>query len=222
MNPSDFAQQLDGIAAEIRTYFDNVDTVRERALMLSREIVRDSAEAIKCVHRGQYEEAEQRLAESRQRVQVLLASVKDYADLSSAGFVLDSCKEHAEAVLTLALATDRPLPSIAEVGINPATYINGMAEAVGELRRYVLDSIRRGQIERSEYLLNLMDDIYDVLVSYDYPEAVTQGLRRRTDAARGIIERTRGDLTTALRQQELAKAMEELERKLNAQKEGDA
>ena len=219
MNQSNFAQQLDGIAAEIRAYFDDVDTVRERALTLSREIVRDSAEAIKCVHRGQYDEAEQRIAESHQRVQALLESVKGYADLSSAGFVLDGCKEHAEAVLTLALATDRPLPGIAEVGIDPATYINGMAEAVGELRRYVLDSIRKGQIERSEYLLNLMDDIYDVLVSYDYPEAVTQGLRRRTDAARGIIERTRGDLTTALRQHELAKAMEELERKLNAQKE---
>jgi translin len=217
MNQSNLGQQLDSISAEIRTYFDGVDTVREGALTLSREIVRDSAEAIKCVHRGQYDEAERRIAESRQRVQALLESVKDHADLSSAGFVLDGCKEHAEAVLTLALVTDRPLPRISEVGIDPATYINGMAEAVGELRRYVLDSIRKGEVERSEHFLNVMDDIYDVLVSYDYPEAVTQGLRRRTDAARGIIERTRGDLTTALRQHELAKAMAELERKLNVQ-----
>jgi len=140
--------------------------------------------------------------------------LRPHPDLFFTGYVQDAQKELVEATATYSLVGGAPLPAPAELGIAPAPFLNGLAEAVGELRRYVLDELRRGEIGRCETILQTMDDIYSLLVTIDYPDALTGGLRRTTDATRAILERTRGDLTFALRQRDLEEALQRVERKL--------
>lgn len=205
---------LNSIVSQVHEYFEGEDAAREKALSLSREVIRISSTAIKHVHRGEYPEAQTLIDENLQLTQDLVQSVRDYDDLRAAGFVVDALKEHAEAMITYAVVLRLPLPSLDTPGLDAASYVNGLAEAVGELRRNVLDNIRHGNVEVSEELLDDMDEAYYTLVAFDFPEAVTRGLRRRTDSVRAIIERTRGDLTGAIRQRELVKTMEKLEEKL--------
>ena len=141
-------------------------------------------------------------------------ALTEHQDIFFAGFVHNAAKEFAEGCLTLAVIAGRPLPAHSELGIEPAAYVNGLGEAVGELRRHLLDSLRRGEIERCEGLLAAMDDIYTAIVTMDYPEAITGGLRRTADAMRGILERTRGDLTVALVQRRLERRLEEFQGQL--------
>ncbi|MEK7353287.1 MAG: haloacid dehalogenase, partial [Chloroflexota bacterium] len=124
-------------------------------------------------------------------------------EISNTGFLRDAQKEFAEGSLVLSLVTGSPLPDPSELGVDPAAYLNGLAEAASELRRYLLDGIRKGDLSRGEELLADMDDIYNVLVTMDFPDAITGGLRRTTDMLRGVLERTRSDLTLVIRQKEL-------------------
>ena len=121
----------------------------------------------------------------------------------NAGFMNDARKEFTEANVTLAVISGKDIPSAEDLGVDPPAYLNGMAEVIGELRRYILDSLRRDNVERCEELMEVMDEIYGVLVTVDFPEALTSGLRHTTDAMRAVLERTRGDLTIALRQRAL-------------------
>jgi translin len=145
----------------------------------------------------------------------MVEGVADYADLYHAGYTQDALKEFAEASITYALITDRSLPDPDELGVEYAAYLNGLGEAAGELRRHVLDLIRHGELERAEKVLSMMDDIYGVLVTIDFPNAVTGGLRRTTDMVRGVLERTRGDLTMSLRQDRLQQALRDFEKRVN-------
>jgi translin len=142
------------------------------------------------------------------------AALRDHQDIFYAGFVHDAQKEFAEASLTLALVAGRPLPPPEKLNVEHAAYLNGLGEAVGELRRHLLDSLRGGDVEHCEDCLTAMDDIYSVLVTFDYPDAMTGGLRRTTDNVRGILERTRGDLTLAVRQRDLERKLSEFEKRL--------
>lgn len=207
---------LNGIAQQVHEYFERMDAAREKAIGLSREVIRLSSTAIKHVHRGEYEEAASFLEENRALTVEMIQSVKDHDDLRAAGFVVDAMKEYAESMITYAVVLGKPLPPLETEGLDAGAYVNGLAEAVGELRRHVLDSIRHGNVEVSERLLDDMDEIYYALLGLDFPEGVTRGLRRRTDSIRGMIERTRGDLTVAIRQQALAQTMEELEARLDS------
>jgi translin len=145
----------------------------------------------------------------------MVDGVADYADLYHAGYTQDALKELAEANITYALITDQPLPDPDELGVEYAAYLNGLGEAAGELRRHVLDLIRHGELERGEEILSMMDDIYGVLVTIDFPNAITGGLRRTTDMVRGVLERTRGDLTMSLRQEKLQQALRDFEERVN-------
>ncbi|HEX6511035.1 MAG TPA: haloacid dehalogenase, partial [Chloroflexota bacterium] len=142
-------------------------------------------------------------------------ALSPYPEIFHAGFIHDCQKEFAEANITLALLSDRPLPSPADLKVLLPAYLNGLAEAVGEVRRHILDLVRQGALERCEPLLRRMDDIYSLLVTIDYPDAITGGLRRSTDVARNILEKTRGDLTVAIRQQDLERALRSLEGKIS-------
>jgi translin len=135
-------------------------------------------------------------------------------DVLYAGFVQDAQKEFAEAATFLALTQNEPLPLAPELSIDWAPYLNGLGEAVGELRRYVLDQLRRNNVEESEMYLGQMDDIYALLITIDFPDAVTGGLRRTTDATRGILEKTRGDLTVAVGQAQLQRSLLALQQEL--------
>ena len=194
---------LDSIAEQIRLSFSDKDMAREKALPLCREVIRHSSQAIRAVHRQEFDQAEQLLQSARNLLDQGEQAVTAYSELSNTGFIRDAQKEFAEGSITLALVMGKQLPEPGELGIDAAAYLNGLGEAVGELRRYLLDSMRRGDLSRGEELLSAMDDIYCALVTMDFPDAITGGLRRTTDMVRGVLERTRSDLTLVMRQKEL-------------------
>ena len=204
-------ENLEAIAERIRLYLSTKDAARENTLRLCREVIRYSANAIRAVHRQEEAKAEQLLDSAHTSLRELSRDVpEEHNDLLYAGFVHDAQKEFAEASATLAIVTGKSLPDPDTLGVSYPAYLNGLGEAVGELRRYLLDSLRRNDLSRCEELLAIMDDIYSVLVTMDFPDAITHGLRRTTDSVRGILERTRGDLTLVLRQKELEDKLQQL------------
>ncbi len=209
-NRSEFAS----IAESAHASFTETHEARERALRLSREIVRTSANSIRATHRGEVGLARELLSTVAGLAGQTDAIRDSHPRVYYAGFVEDALKEYVEASATLSLAEGRPVAGPEELGVGAAPYLNGLADAVGELRRYILDSLRRDDVSRCEELLGVMDEIYTVLVSMDFPDAVTRGLRRSTDMTRGILERTRGDLTVALRQRRLEGKLADLQASL--------
>lgn len=208
------ADGLSAIADDIREHLDAKHKAREQALALTREVIRLSANAIRNVHRKNFGAAEELLARGRSNLQQTEALLAGHHDIYYAGFVHDSQKEFAEAHTTLAIIGGRPLPTPEDLGVTGPAYLNGIGETVGELRRHLLDSMRAGEVEHCERVLAVMDDIYAVLVTMDFPEGVTAGLRRTADAMRGILERTRGDFSTAYAQRRLEDRLQEFEERL--------
>jgi translin len=204
---------LESLAAQIRLALTAKDAAREKALPLCREAIRHCSNAIRAMHRQEFDPARELLKSARNLISEAEQAVADHSELRYTGFIRDAQKEFAEGSITLALVTGKQIPAHGELGIEVTAYLNGLGEAVGELRRYLLDSIRRNDLSQGEALLSAMDDIYSVLVTMDFPDAVTSGLRRTTDMVRGVLERTRSDLTLIMRQQDLESRLEEFERK---------
>ncbi len=199
------------IGQEIIGRLDGINSIRERALAESRRVVRLSANATRAVHRNDFDGAIALLDDARAMRDSLEDDLRDYPNIYWSGYVQDAQKEYAEARITLGFISRSGIPSPSDLNVEDAVFLNGLGEAAGELRRYSLDSMRRHDLARAEELLSAMDDIYDLLVSVDYPDAITGGLRRTTDMVRGVLERTRGDLTLALRQRELTQALSHAE-----------
>jgi translin len=195
--------ELEPIADRIRLALAAKDAAREKTLPLCREAIRHCSNAIRAVHRHEFDLAGELLQSARKLINEIEQAVADYSELRYTGFVRDAQKEFAEGSITLALVTGKPIPDPGELGIEVSAYLNGLGEAVGELRRYLLDSIRGNDLSQGEALLSAMDDIYSVLVTMDFPDALTGGLRRTTDMVRGVLEKTRSDLTLIMSQQEL-------------------
>jgi len=206
--------ELNAICERIRNNFDEKDAARERGLTLAREVIRNSANAIRAIHRAEYEEANALLDQNASLLAEVNKVLQDHPDVYYAGFVHDSQKEYAEARQTCALIRREPLPRPEDLNVGYAAYLNGLGEAVGELRRHALDRVRHSDISWSEGILGIMDDIYYAMVSFDYPAAISGNLKRTADVTRSLIERTRGDLTNAIRQQQLEAALARLEEKL--------
>ena len=200
---SELTDNLDSIAEKIRLNLSAKDAAREKALPLSREVIRHCSQAIRAVHRQEFNQATELLASARNLLKEAEQALTNGAELINTSFFRDAQKEFAEGSITLALATGKLPPGPDELSIDPAAYLNGLGEAVGEMRRYLLDSMRKGDLSRGEELLSAMDDIYNVLVTMDFPDAITGGLRRTTDMVRGVLERTRSDLTLVMRQKDL-------------------
>ena len=198
---------ISGIAGEVDARMAALNAARERALDDARQIVRLSANSIRAVHRGDFAAARRLGDEAGALVANLRQVLIPYPMLHWSGYVQDAQKEYAEARLVYAIIAGERLPGPEALGVEDAAYLNGMGETVGELRRHVLDIIRGGNLERGEQMLAVMDDIYSVLISIDYPDAITGSLRRTTNSVRGILERTRGDLTITLRQAALEQAL---------------
>ncbi len=199
---------LDDLTTQLHARFDAKNAARERAIPAARRSIRASANAIRAVHRGEFERAGELIAESRSALREGIDAVVDHPDVRFAGYLQDAQKEYAEANITFALVAAEPLPSPTELGVEDAPYLNGMAEAIGEGRRFVLDTLRTGDVARAEAMLGAMEDLYGVLVTIDYPDALTLNLRRSTDVARSLIEKTRGDLSIGLVQRDLEDALE--------------
>lgn len=205
-------ENLDAIADRIRALFTSQDAARERVLPLCREVIRYSSTAIRALHRQELPEARNLLNQARRLLDEADAAISNGGELIRTGFMIDAQKEYAEGRITLALVQGNQPPSPEELGVDPASYLHGLAEAVGELRRYMLDSMRKGDLSRGEELLSAMDDIYNILVTMDFPDAITHGLRRNTDMVRGVLERTRSDLTLTIQQKELEDKLKEYEK----------
>jgi translin len=210
--------KLENIADQIRQDFDVRTAARDRALAQARQLTRACSLAIRAVHRDESDVMQEHLEEARKLAQSLKTDLAEYSDLFYAGYTQDALKEFVEANVTCALIQSRPLQTPEELGVAGFTYLNGLAEVVGELRRRILDILRHGYSQEAERLLGFMDEIYSVLVTIDYPDAITNGLRRQTDLARGIIEKTRGDITFSLRGEHLEQAIGRLSAQLNGGK----
>lgn len=206
---------IEQIVAGCVVQLESIHTARERAIAATRVLVRQSANSIRAAHRGDFATARHLLAVAEGIVAELNDATAGAPEVRYAGYTQDALKEYAEAHLVLAfLAGDEP-PTGEMIGVEPAAYLNGLAEAASELRRAILDGLRRGEVARGEQLLGVMDDIYSALITVDFPEAITGGLRRTTDALRAVLERTRGDVTAAIRQEYLVTAMRALEARLD-------
>jgi translin len=204
--------KLESIAEQIHQSFEARTETRDRILAQARTLTRHCANTIRAVHRDEFPLAEDHLREARLLVESIRNTLSEYPDLYYAGYSQDSLKEFSEASIVYAMIRNVGLPTPEDLSLESATYLQGLAEAVGEFRRRCLDALLHGRPQEAELMLSYMDNIYGVLVTMDYPDAITGGLRRLTDVARGIIERTRGDLTISLRQEHLEESLRKVEK----------
>lgn len=202
--------KLEQIGQQAIEHLSLKHAAREKALPKSRTVIRHCANSIRATHRHERERASELMAQAGQLLQEMKDDLLDHQDIYYAGFAQDAQKEYAEARCLAALTQYQELPDAEDLGIGWAAYLNGLAEAAGELRRYLLDQLRHGNLRDCEAYLRQMDDIYSLLISVDFPDAITSGLRRTTDVTRGILEKTRGDLTTSVVQAQLQHSIQEL------------
>jgi translin len=207
-------EKLETIVEEIRSEFEDKSAVRDTALQRSRTLIRYCANAIRAAHRGDWAAGEDLLTTASQAARELVADLEDYPDLFYAGYTQDALKEYVEAQAVHAFIRDGSLPTPAELGVESPAYLKGLAEAASEMRRHALDLMRQNRLDRAEEMLTIMDEVYSQLMTVDFPDAITAGLRRTTDMLRGVVHRTRGDLTTALRQEMMRQALLEFEERI--------
>lgn len=203
---------IDEIVSGLSAALEGKNTARDKALADSRRTIRCAANAVRAYHRGQVQIAAGELECGRAMVERTRVDLLEFPDLYWAGYVQDAQKEYAEAELVGAMVAGRRLPGPEEIGVEIAPYLNGLAEAASEMRRYVLDIILRGreqELAQGTRILDLMEDVYTSLITVDFPDAITGGLRRTTDALRAVVERTRGDLALTTRQLELERALKD-------------
>jgi translin len=212
-------KNLEEISKKITSRFDGLNEARDRVFKIHREIIKGSSLSIRATHREEYDKARQILDDVTGLFQKISSALKEYPELYYTGFVQDAQKEFAEAQITLALVLRQDLPGPEELHVEFAPYLNGMGEAVGEMRRYLLDKLRGENEENVEDILDCMDEIYYVLITMDYPDAITHGLRRTADITRSLIEKTRGDLTTNLTQKRLQLSLKRVEGRLGREAE---
>lgn len=205
---------LEMLLEPARAAFAAKNQAREAALALAREVIRAAATATRAVHRHEFARADALLAQAAIALRSAVSQLAPFPDVLYAGFIHDAAKEYVEARLTRAAVNDEPLPDAAALGVELPAYLNGMGEMVGELRRHILDALRVGDLRHAERLLALMDEVYSELSTFDYPEAITGGLRRTVDAARALLERTRGDVTLAVQQERLGAEIRALQMRI--------
>lgn len=205
---------LDDLTEEISRYFEAKDQAREEALALTRVVIRRSGAAIRSVHRSEFDKAQELTEKAGETLAQIVALLADHPDVRYAGFVDGAEQEYAEARIVCSIITEQRTPTPKEIGVEMTSYLGGLGDTVGELRRHVLDLIRQGRPEDGEVYLEAMEEIYHLLMLFDYPDAVTKGLRRKGDMARSLLERTRGDLTNAMGQKKLEVQLKGMEKML--------
>jgi translin len=203
------SDELDAIASAVRPILDSRFAAREHAITTSRKVIRSSANAIRNLHRGDTARASDLIAEARRLYESIVETADAHPELLHVGYAHDAAKELSEASLTAAVFAGEPLPSHDDLGVDPVPYLHGLGETVGECRRRLLDELRAGDLRSAERLLEIMDTIVDILASLDYPDGMTNGLRRTTDVSRALVERSRSDLTTTVVQERLRQQIEQ-------------
>jgi len=208
--------ELDAIADVLREQLEARNSARDAAISQSRELIRHCAQCIRAIHRREWDSIDEKLVTIRQKADEMRQGVAEYPELYHSGYTQDALKEVVEAHVTAAIIRQQPLPSLHDLQVEASTYLLGLGEAATELRRFILDIMRREarHSDEAERLLDWMDAIYGHLIAFDFPDALTRGLRRQTDVVRGVLERTRGDLTSSLRQQRMQDALARFEGQL--------
>ena len=214
--PNRSGETLAGIIDEITQQMEEISQLRDGTLSRSRRLIRDCAHSIRAMHRHELAKAEEMLAAARRDAQAMVEPLADYPELYHAGYTQDALKELVEAHLLYAFITGGRLATPADLAVTGAAYLKGLTEAATEMRRFALDLMRQDRVEEADPYLEMMDEIYSLLVTVDFPDAVTGGLRRQTDVLRGVLERTRGDLTTAMRQEKMRAALRRVEERLGS------
>ncbi len=209
-------ENLAEIVESIRQEFTQINELRDKTLQLSRTLVRSCANSIRAIHRHEWAEAETALTQARADAAAMVEPLGHYPTIYQAGYTQDSLKEVVEAHVVYAAIRGLPWPTPAELYVTGATYLRGLSEAASEMRRFVLDLMRRGQVVEAEPYLGFMDEVYSLLITVDFPDAITDGLRRNTDVLRTVLERTRGDLTMSIRQDQMRQALLSFEARLDA------
>ncbi len=205
---------FDDLALRMLACFDAKDRAREESFRRSREVIRLCSSSIRSVHRGELEKAERLLAEAAFGLEKIQEVLKDHQDVRYAGFVDGAEQEYAEARQVYSIITGQKILTPEEIGVESVNYLAGLGDATGELRRHILDLIRSGHAKEGERFLGVIEEIHNLLMLFDYPEAVTRGLRRKSDLARSMLERTRGDLTNALELGKVEASLRHLDGKL--------
>lgn len=213
--------KLETIVEEIRAGFEAKSAVRDTTLQRSRTLIRYCANAIRATHRGDFDKAQELLAIAGEASRELVSDVELYPDLYFAGYTQDALKEYVEAHVVYAFVRNGDLPAPADLGVEPPAYLKGVAEAASEMRRYSLDLMRQNRLDLAEEVLAIMDEVYAQLMTVDFPDAITGGLRRTTDMLRGVVGRTRGDLTTAIRQEMMRQALHDFEQRIGLESESE-
>jgi translin len=208
---------LEAIVEGVRNDLEAKNSARDAALQRSRQLIRNCANAIRAAHRGDFEDSRALLGTAREAAREMVADLDAYPDLYHAGYTQDALKEYVEAQVVYAFIRGGQLPTPRELEVEPAAYLKGLAEATSEMRRYSLDLMRQNRLERAQEIMAIMDEVYGQLLTIDYPDAITGGLRRTTDMLRGVVERTRGDLTTAFRQEMMRQALREFEERVGVE-----
>jgi translin len=188
---------------DARTILDARFAAREKGITGSRRVIRSSANGIRALHRSEWESATTLIAEAGALLSEITMGLQDHPDILYAGFISDAAKEYSEARITEALFKDEAIPGFSELGVDPVPYLHGLGEAVGEMRRRLLDLLRAGEVDQAQIALDSMDGIVDLLAEMDYPDGMTNGLRRTTDVSRSLVERSRADLTATVVQERL-------------------
>lgn len=210
-------QKLEIVVEGVRAEFEAKNGARDAALQRSRTLIRNCANAIRAAHRGDFEDSRALLGVAREAAGEMTGDLASYPDLYYAGYTQDALKEYVEAEMVYAFIKGAELPSPEELEVEGAAYLKGLAEATSEMRRHALDLMRQNRLGRAEEIMALMDEVYGQLLTIDYPDAITAGLRRTTDMLRGVVERTRGDLTTAFRQEMMRQALREFEERVGVE-----
>lgn len=207
---------LNAIIDHIRTELEARSDVRDHAIRRSRELIRYCANSIRAMHRGEFDQAREVLETARQAAVQMVGDVQDHPGVYGAGYTQDALKELVEACAVYAMLQREPIPTLDDLGVpvDYPAYLKGLAEAASEMRRAILDTIRKGDLERGEMLLDNMQEVYAAMTTIDFPDAVTGGLRRTTDGLRAVLERTRGDLTVTKQQEKLRRALAEFEARM--------
>ncbi|MBP1910688.1 haloacid dehalogenase [Methanolobus bombayensis] len=208
---------INNISCRIKDSFEDKDKARERSLAISRDVVRNCRTAMYSIHNRDFDKADALISEAREMLEKTNTLLSGHPDIYYSGFLEHAQQEFVECTVIFNILSDeeKEIPGPEELNVSNVAYLNGLGDVGGELRRHILDLIRKDRPEEGEKYLNLMEEIHSCLMMFDYPDAMTHGLRHKTDVTRSIIEKTRGDLTNAMRQQKLEKAMKQLENRIN-------
>jgi len=210
-------KNLDKIAEAIAEKLNEKDDLREETLKNCREIIRNSRKGIKNIHENKIEEAEEYIGEAEKILEETKKKIENHPDILTAGYMENAMQEVAEAEIFMAIMKNKDIPSPEEIGVSYTSYLMGMADVVGELRRRGVYLMKNGSIGEVEEILSIMEEICDRIGEFDYPSGLLP-IKRKQDVIKKVLEKMRGEVAIFKKTKELESKMEALLRKMKKRK----